>query len=116
MKIHPTPQTLATLAWLSWGVVGVEAFLINLLEFKPFIALLATAMSVSVVSAIHYNAGRGEKATREHAELMAKQILTIERFFEMGVRSDTLAKIDAAERCTVNGHDTGPFKMHNRAI
>lgn len=112
MKIHPTPQTLAMLAWASWGIIGVESLVVDLLTVKPFAALIAAAVALSVVSAIRYNAQRIEVATREHAALMARQVLTIERFFDMGRRSDAQAKRDAAFR-PMNGHDTGPFTVYN---
>lgn len=115
MKINPAPQTLAMLAWIAWGVVGLESFLIDMLAIKPFAALVAAAATVSVAAAMRYHGQRVEESTREHAALMSKQILTIERFFEMGVRSDTRAKIDVADSRARNGHGTGPFRVYNGA-
>ncbi|WP_143082186.1 hypothetical protein [Nonomuraea wenchangensis] len=43
------------------------------------------------------HAERNEKATSDHAEILAKHVLAVERFFEMGVRSDAVARYDAQD-------------------
>lgn len=54
-------------------------------------------------------------AVRDLGERITKQILTIERFFGLGVRSDSIARKQADElQAAANGHDnTGPITIVN---
>ncbi|MGC5012605.1 hypothetical protein ACLQ2R_17715 [Streptosporangium sp. DT93] len=120
--IGAAPVSLAwalRLSWLGWGAVGVEALLVDILGYKAFAALVGSAIVTSVYAGLKHHAqeikkalgehaGRMEEITNAHAEIIAKQVLTIERFFKMGTRSDDAARRDAAD---VRVRDeSGPFK------
>ncbi|MFF3443565.1 hypothetical protein [Streptosporangium sp. NPDC002721] len=127
MNIRTVGTAPVPLAWafrlsgLGWVAVGVEAFLVNLLSYKAFAALVGAAILTSGCAALKYlgqqieaaldrHAERMEKITRTHADIMNGQVLAIERWFKLGVRSDDAARRDAADVHVRNG--TGPFQMY----
>lgn len=103
------------LAWVGWAVVGVEALLLNLLTPKAFAALIGAALATSGCAAFKQHVKRMEQITAEHAEKMSKQVLAIEKFFDIAIRSDRIARIDAAEGRSTNGFETGPFHVYKGA-
>lgn len=112
MKI-PSATLLIMFTYLLWAIVTAEAFL-DLLDTKQFALGLGGAVALAFICITRRHAERVEKVTREHAAVLAKQVLTIERFFAMGALSDNAARFDARSR--VNGSDTGPLAAYRRAF
>lgn len=67
----------------------------------------------NIRAAVADHAARVETATQAHADQISGQVLTVERFFCLGIRSDSIAKIQAAELNAVDSSDTGPATMYN---
>ncbi|WP_344888320.1 hypothetical protein [Streptosporangium longisporum] len=89
-----------------------------MLSYKAFAALVGSAIVTSVYAGLKHHAqelkkaldehaGRMEKVTQAHAEIITKHVLALDRFFTMGLRADDAARRDAAD---VNG--SGPFPIY----
>lgn len=119
--ITPIGAVLACLSGIAWSVAVVIA-VTDLTSTK----VLAVSIGVGVTGAVcasalecaerlvrkvENHAQRVEKATADHAKLLTKHVLALERFFEMGVESDRLARLHADGLVPWNSQDTGPFSM-----
>ncbi|GII87123.1 hypothetical protein Ssi03_51130 [Sphaerisporangium siamense] len=109
--------TLVTAA--AWAPLIIEfATPVEVLDVKLFTTALAVGLLAPTCGVMLYlvtrieaalwaNAARVETALDRHAKLLKEQILTVERFFSIGIRSKRIAEIQADE---MHGPaDTGPF-------
>ena len=115
--------SISGLAALGWVVIGAEVLLVDLFSLKRFAAVAVATAVMSVCSALEYlarhlamaldqHANRMEQITGRHADVMAKQVLAVERWFGMGVRADVMARQDAADAHAADGLDSGPFRAY----
>lgn len=111
-EIPLSSKVLALLSWAVWGVIGIEVLVLDLMTIKAFAALVGGALALSWCVIARYHASRMATITNAHAEVMTKQVLAIEKFFEMGRRSDALANIQAAAASRLNGNDSGEFAIY----
>ena len=112
MKVHSAAVALVCISGVAWATAGVCALThsISVQLVAVFIGLGVTAAAGAVtlkcmeeiIGKLEEHTQRIEKATADHAELLANRILTIEHFFGMGQRSDALAQMSA--------RGTGPFR------
>ncbi|WP_436759419.1 hypothetical protein [Streptosporangium sp. V21-05] len=129
MNIRTVGAAPVSLAWafrlsgLGWLAVAVEAALVDLLSVKMFAALMGAAAVTSGCAALKYlgqqieaaldrHAERMEEITRAHADIMAGQVLALERWFKLGARSNEAARRDAADVHAADGLGTGPFRAY----
>lgn len=105
---------LTCLSLMMWAAVGAEVLLLDTMTPKAFNAILGAALAVSGWAIMMSHSQRVEQVTNTHAETIAKQVLTIERFFDMGVRSDSAARLDVAATRSMNGFGTDPIQAKGR--
>lgn len=111
-EIPLSSEILAILSWIVWGVIGIEVLVLDAMSLKAFAALVGGALALSWCVIARYHASRMAAVTDAHAEMMAKQVLTIQKFFDMGRRSDAIASIQAAAANRPNGSGTGEFAVY----
>jgi hypothetical protein len=128
LNVYPTSITPASamLACLS-GAAWVLALAISITDVTSSnvlavsigvgattaVCAVALDCTVRIVRKLEDHACRVEKSTAAHAEMLAQHILTLDRFFEMGIHSDRLARTNAADFQPWNARGTGPFRMYN---
>ena len=111
------------LAGLGLAVICAEALLVDLFSLTELTAVAVVTAVASLCGAVEYlarqiaqafdqHATRMEQITGRHADVMAKQVLAVERWFGMGVRADVMARQDAADAHTADGLDSGPFRAY----
>jgi hypothetical protein len=103
------------------------------LDDQTFIALLAGAVALSVqaglvrhsarvkaASTVHADrmgallgshADRMEALMKEHTKAMTDHVLTVERFFTMGIKGQVLASVDIADSRAEQ--DSGSFRVYD---
>jgi hypothetical protein len=121
----PEP-VLTTATWVACLALAVEVYL-DILSLKQFVTLIAlTAVGLlyqigrrlaagaahRVETALDGHAARMECATREHGRWLRENVLTAEKFFELGVHSDDASRRAAADSHPMFGGDTGPFRTN----
>jgi len=112
-----------SLAGLGLVAIGAEALLVDLFSLTELTAVAVVTAVASLCGAVEYlarqiskafdqHALRMERITQTHADVMAKQVLAIERWFTMGVRSDAMVRRDVADVHAEGGLDSGPFRAY----
>lgn len=95
--------------WLMWGAVSAEVLVLHVLDLKVFIALVGGAIAASWSASVERHAARMEKSTSTHADVLGDKVLTGGQLFDIGVRSNRIAMIDAAD--ARSPHDSGPYRI-----
>lgn len=122
VNITPTSAVLVCLSGLAWAVAVLIA-VADLTSTKVLavsigvgatgaVCAVALESMVRVVRKVEDHAQRVERATADHAELLAKHVLALDRFFELGVHSDRLAQEDAADLHPWPSRGTGSFRVY----
>ena len=105
---------------MAWGAVGLDC-MIDILNEKPYFALLAAALALSIRAGHAWHAERlaasnqdlAERIQASHqrlAERLTNHVLSIKEFFGIGVRARTVAMIQAADERAPS--DTGPYPVY----
>ncbi|WP_326828743.1 hypothetical protein OIE13_22825 [Streptosporangium sp. NBC_01810] len=105
---------LTCLSLTMWAAVGAEVSLLDITSPKAFDAILGIALTVSGWAIMMYHSQCVKQITKTHAETIAKQVLTIDRFFALGVRSDLIARLDVAATRSMNGFGANPVQTEGR--
>lgn len=123
VSITPASTALTCLACLAWAgalVITVsDPTAGKMLAVSIGIGATATGSAVIVectarlIRKMEEHAQRVEAATTQHANLLAKHVLALDRFFEMGIQSDRAARADAMNVRPWKRRDSGSFRVHN---
>lgn len=123
VSITPVSAALACLSALAWAasftIAVIDLSGTSILAVAIGVGATAAVCAVSlecmvrIVRKVEDHARRVELATATHAEMLAKHILTLDRFFEMGLQSDRLARTNATDLRPWASQGTGPFRMYN---
>ncbi len=110
MKISKTVRPLNLVIAAAGTVLLAEVF-VDFLNVEAYVLVVSVGALASVASMLSFHADRMERMTMEHARHLSERVLTIERFFGIGVKSNTLAHLEAGELHAPLG-DTGPFRAY----
>lgn len=130
--IHRSGRILTCAMSAAWAAVPVQ-LLTRILDNQTFIALLAGAVALSVHVGLIRHSARMELAStahadrmqalleghadhmealmKEHTKAMTDHVLTVERFFTMGIKGQVLASVDVADSRAEQ--DSGSFRVYN---
>lgn len=126
--------SLVTVSTLAWAGVIMEV-LDDTLSGRAFAVSSMVGVLTSSVLAIRRHTGRMERALHAQSGVLRGEIvglrdeivelrkeiaalrdkfLSFEAVFGLGIRSNKIAEIQAAEMHDPSCSDTGPFRIHNR--
>lgn len=95
-------------------LTGAKTLAVSIgLGITTAVSAVVLECSVRLIRKMEEHAQRVEAATAQHAELLSKHVLALDRFFEMGVHSDRASNADAKNLKPWNPHSTGPFRVYN---
>lgn len=100
--------------WIMWGAVSAEVLIFDLLSLKTFAAMVGGAITASWCAVVERHAVRMEKSNEAHADAMGDTVLAADRFFDIGVRSNRIAMIDAADARSPS--ESGPYPIYRSGL
>jgi len=111
-NIQLTLKATAVLAWSLWVAVGIEVLIVDMLELKAFLSLVAASAAVSVIASIRCHADKMVAITLDHAKLIKEHLALLDKAFQLGLQGDATARRDAH----MSDWGTGEFKVYRGGI